>query len=57
VVTTRPIVIDSPSPYWHGVASSKTVCGGDVSYRGWCGVTVHALTPRQAGTGVPLPSV
>jgi hypothetical protein len=57
VVTTRPIVIDSPSPYWHAVASSKTVCGGDVSYRGWCGVTVHALTPRQAGTGVPLPSV
>lgn len=36
------------------MASSKAVCGGDVPYHGWRGVTVHVLPPCQASIGVLL---
>jgi hypothetical protein len=52
VAMSRPIVRDSLSPLWYVMVSTKTTCGGNVPYRGWLGVTMLALPPRQPGIGV-----
>jgi hypothetical protein len=54
VATPRPTIRDSSSPLRRVVESSEIVCGGDVPYRGWRGVTVSALPLCQPGTSVLL---